>query len=151
MPDGWLIYHEEPITLHSGGKSHWFVDGQRIFDDPHLRESVLACWERAVRHWADTFPRGEHPYFVGIPRGGLCWAKAIAARLDAEWGPIQDAPKGNFVYAVDDICTTGASLRSVPSNWNLVVVARCSLFRGSHLGLTAWAWIDLECEEAAHE
>ena len=29
----WLEYHDEPVTLHSGGRSHWLVRGDLIFAD----------------------------------------------------------------------------------------------------------------------
>jgi len=142
MSDDWLIYHEEPITLHSGGKSHWFVDGQRIFNDPHLRESVLACWERYIFYPALT-------HLIAIPRGGISWAKAFADRIGATWGLPDDVIPGNprYVYAVDDVMTTGASLKSVKCNGSFVVIARRGVFFKPEM--IAWAWIDLELEEAA--
>ena len=37
----WLEYHEEPVTLHSGATSHWLVDGEKLFEDEHIRQEVM--------------------------------------------------------------------------------------------------------------
>lgn len=140
----WLIYHEKPITLHSGGKSHWFVDGQAIFDDSNLRESVLNLWARAIAHPDET-------HFMGIPRGGIPWAEAIARKVGARWGTPSQAIRGaKYLYVVDDVVTTGASLDSIPEAYHrfaVVVRAAPGFFRR----LTAWAWIDLEMLPASRE
>ena len=73
----WLIYHAKPITLTSGGKSHWFVDARKIFEDEHLRKQVLSCWVRSLRPLSAW-------HFIGVPEGGLCWARAMSDEINAK-------------------------------------------------------------------
>jgi len=139
----WLIYHKKPITLHSGGKSHWFVDGQAIFDDPNLRESVLKCWGEAIHSLVQSH---EDFLFIGVPRGGIRWAEAIAERCGGEAalpGKYQ-IRQHRLIVAVDDVVTTGASLDSVQADWKLAVVSRLPVWERKRLN--AWAWISLEEE-----
>jgi orotate phosphoribosyltransferase len=118
---GWLEYRIEPVTLHSGGKSHWLVRGDLIFEDKCLREAVLTHWEVYVR-------QTRRPYhFISIPTGGDCWAEAIAARTGGEWSilhAVRHVRNQATEFAVDDVMTTGGSLRAAPGKMRLVVVDR---------------------------
>ena len=103
----WLEYHDEPVTLHSGGQSHWLVRGDLIFADVRLRETVLDYWEYEIA-------AHRRPYFFwAIPTGGSCWAEAISERVRAHWnnrpGPA-NIRNGATIFTVDDVLTTGGSL-----------------------------------------
>ena len=88
-----------------------------MFNDRHIRESVLDYWAGLV---------GEEPYrFVAIPTGGLAWAKAIAERTVNPWGTPEALPQGDApIVVVDDVVTTGISLGIIPYEFALVVVSR---------------------------
>lgn len=147
----WLIYYEHREQLHSGGKSHWFVDGRAIFDDPNLRESVLACWEKLLECKVGSW---NNPRVVGIPTGGLPWAKALAQRLGWPLVSVDDLAYKyeGFTVLVDDVYTTGASLNVGGISGDplalrrLVVVGRKNA-EVKPVGVSAWAWIDLEIAE----
>lgn len=137
-----LTYYDPPITLHSDGRSHWFVDGVSIFHGERLRELVLDCWEKELRR---IFPATKLFHFIGVPRGGLQWAEAIAKRFEQAIcgaGHLGVAV-GYTLVAVDDVLTTGASIKEVKdAKWALVVVARAPA--GAYFpATTAWAKIDL--------
>ncbi len=106
----WLKYHEEPITLHSfNQKSHWFVDGDVIFADEKLRNSVLELWE------AQLFGC-EPPYLIeGIPTGGTQWADALKERFPKHiygaYKPQGKVMEPNTWVVVDDVLTSGISMR----------------------------------------
>ncbi len=130
----WLEYHEEPVTLHSGGKSHWLVRGDLIFDSP-LRDVVLDWWiERVGAH-------SPASHVIGVPRGGMPWAKALAERLGLTWGTDDDAPypPAPPFWVVDDVVTSGQSILAIPdAAWRLAVVDRgCIESRGRLLAWTA--------------
>lgn len=131
----WIEYHEEPVTLHSGGKSHWLVRGNKIFDDEQLREAVLAYWETFVRQMRKPY------HFVSIPTGGDRWAEAIASRVEGAWSRLHDVchvRNGATMFAVDDVLTTGASLSAGHGSMQLVVVDRMQ--RDRHVpNVVAWA------------
>lgn len=146
----WLEYHEEPVTLHSGGRSHWLVRGDLIFADEKLRELVLDCWQYAleVGGWAKTPMR-----VYGIPRGGSPWAEALSKRMDArlltevEIEAVQQAEKTTEAVIppiptilVDDVVTTGTSLNQIGiAGPRLAVVCRAA-----YIPITAaWAKICL--------
>lgn len=143
LTPSFLSHHDPPLTLHSGGKSSWLIDGEVIFRDERLRELVLDCWERELRR---IFPATKRFHFAGIPEGGLAWAAAIRDRF---YGSTRGSsthlhvPPGHTLIAVDDVLTTGASIKEVKdAKWALVVVARVP--SGEHLfNTTAWAKIDL--------
>jgi len=153
----WLIYHKEPITLHSGGKSHWFVDGQAIFDDEHLREAVLDFWEGALK--PPLCMIYNEPCIVGVPTGGVVWAQALAERMGwpvfevleiGKAGGVAAWSERRFTVLVDDVMTTGASL--LPHIHNELGLRKFAVVgRGDWIyrnkrprDVTAWVWIDLE-------
>ena len=114
---GWLRWSPNLITLHSGSKSHWFVDGAAMFNDEHIRESVLDYWQEKL---GDRKVR-----LVAIPTGGIVWAEALAERTGNAWGTPDRLPAGQEpIVVIDDVVTTGASLRVVPYKFALVVVVR---------------------------
>ena len=127
----WITYYPEPVTLHSGYHSHWLVDATLIYADPQLRKIVLDCWEPIAASW-------RHPYILGIPRGGVPWAQALAERIDAPWGTHLSAYQRGSLLVVDDVLTTGTSLRAISAKSYFVVVNR----NGDpeiDLPVTAWA------------
>lgn len=134
----WLEYHKEPVTLHSGGKSHWLVRGDLIYADERLRRVVLAFWGLVLSRL------GSPPTFVlGVPRGGVPWAKALAQQIGATYiEPDGEIPEEGEVAVVDDVVTTGRSLDEfrpdIPVRVSLAVVSR-----GSNSVGAAWATIHL--------
>lgn len=145
---GFLSYADPPFALHSGGRSHWFVDGGAIFADEHLRECVLDCWEREIRR---IFPAAKKFCFLGIPRGGIPWAEAIAHRMGQVWysasHPFIPREIVGVIIVVDDVFTTGASIGQVKdAKWALVVVARVPAWKYLPQ-MTIWVKIDLPLEE----
>lgn len=123
----WLEYHEEPVTLHSGAKSHWLVDGAAMFADEHIREMVIDLWSGAM---LTHTPGLTKPWIYGVPNGGTPWAKALAERWGVEPraeyqspAPYNIAEDGGVTFIVDDVATTGASLDPFKEP-KLVVVRR---------------------------
>ncbi len=134
-----LEYHEEPVTLHSGGKSHWLVRGDLIFADEQLREVILDYWIRELK----LCERRAH--IIGIPRGGMVWAQALAARLSLTWGEPDDVPyPAHQLWVVDDIVTTTASIMAVPNaTHRIAVVDRGVSHKAGFYRVSAWATIPL--------
>lgn len=130
----WLEYHEEPVTLHSGGKSHWLVRGDLIFADLRLREAVLEYWLNVLKTWSLPFE------IVSIPTGGDVWAEALRKRL----GNTAES-KVPYRVVVDDVVTTGASISDPTAHVRLAVVDRrgpdCSYIHY----INSWARISLPC------
>ena len=126
----WLEYHVEPVTLHSGQKSHWLVRADLIYLDINLREEVLKYWQQALD--------GDH-WFYGIPDGGVPWALAIAERVGGEYS---DEYEPGMVI-VDDVTTTGASISIGVDSKHLVVVSRNAFLPPN---TTAWCTMSLSTE-----
>jgi len=138
-----LTFYDPPVVLHSGSESHWFVNCESIFADKKVRELVLDCWERELRR---IFPGHKLFHFIGVPRGGIPWAKAIATKMGGTFALLGEpgiSIAGSAIIAVDDVLTTGASIGEVKdTRWALVVVARVP--PGIVVSATsAWAKIDL--------
>lgn len=135
----WLEYHEKPVTLHSGGTSHWLVRGELMFEDERLRESVLSFWVEYLKHWQ---PR---VHVVGIPTGGTPWAEALKERVELDE---IDGP----VVLVDDVVTTGKSMKEAAPKFRTVIARLCVVDRGpSHgiYGLSVQSWAHLPGLEPA--
>ena len=135
----WLQYHDEPITLHSGQASNWFIDGDLIFDNLDLRGAVFAHWEKALKQSGLMYSsRGLR--FYGVPTGGTKWAKAFVEYINPEGGGgikwMKESTPGQIL--IDDVATTGASI-AVHAGPKLVVVSRDS----SIPVMAAWAEINL--------
>ena len=103
----WLVWHDKPITLHSGAESHWEVKGELMFADPHIKFSVIAAWCKAL-----DIARVPRPYhFVGIPNGGIAWRDAMTEMyLEKDIASLEDA---KTAIIVDDVATTGASIEAM--------------------------------------
>ncbi|MGH6690255.1 MAG: hypothetical protein ACREF4_06215 [Gammaproteobacteria bacterium] len=140
---GWLEYHIEPVTLHSGARSHWLVRSDLIFADEELREAVLQRWRQLLPGDADL---------VAVPTGGVVWAEAFCERFsscDYKLYPFTPAvahplwPGGGRLFAVvDDVATTGASLGQLPhAQRRLVVVDRT--LEAPEKEILSWARIPL--------
>lgn len=107
----WLEYHEEPVSLHSGGWSHWLVRADLMFEDERIRNAVLECWTELLSGWRTAL------HVVGIPTGGDKWAEALRASLPNPVGA------NTIIVLVDDVVTTGASI-SQDAHVRLAVVDR---------------------------
>lgn len=136
----WLEYHEEPVTLHSGGKSHWLVRGDLIFADPKLCEAVLGYWIDVLKTWSPPFE------IVPVPRGGNIWAEILQAEL-ATQDRMRPLREGDTPYRVivDDVVTTGASIADPKAHIRLVVVDRRTPESTFDPYVNAWARITLPC------
>jgi len=144
----WLQYHPEPVTLHSGGRSHWRINADAIFHDQALRASVLRAWRKVVGY------QSVHNIIIAIPEGGIRWAEALASVgnlgwsskvyvLREEWaGKYMHPGKEERLIVVDDVATTGASLVALVPHAD---VRLCVVDRSEHgLGTVhAWAYIPL--------
>ena len=122
-----IEYHEEPVTLHSGGRSHYLVRADLIFEDEELRESILRCWRYLLPSTGLDI--------LAVPEGGIRWAEAYrdelvsqdiqVYRLDLDIVHLLSPSKSVPLVVLDDVTTTGASLLSVPAaTHRLVVVDR---------------------------
>ena len=76
------------FTLHSGKNSGWKIDCDALTDDS------LATLARMVGGWYDI------AYVVGVPMGGLRFARAIEPYVNGKGLPL----------IVDDVLTTGDSM-----------------------------------------
>lgn len=145
----WLEYHKSPVTLHSGDKSHWLVRGDLIFKDVDLRVVVLRRWKALLPFCAE--PRD----YIGIERGGVEWAEALAEFTKGkayamstpeleEWGHMLHGKPDKPLVVVDDVTTTGSSLKLVPHADNhIVVVDRRRQLLHPDDKILAWARIPL--------
>ncbi len=133
----WLEYHEEPVTLHSGAMSHWLVRGDLLFENEHIRKTVLNCWAFAMRV---CFPDIATPRIFGIPRGGTPWAEALAMIVEGAV-LLHEYEDNEPTFLVDDVCTTGASFDEYPLGPRLVVVRRTQKY--STVQVTA-RWMDVQ-------
>ena len=139
---GWLEFHNPPITLHSGGKSSWKVDAHQLYLNPAIRESVFESWARYLHAL-----RINDFSLVGIERGGIEWADGFSRYT---LGSNKDRPSisdKTRIIIVDDVYTTGASLRKQRDLFStnsiaLVVVDRSK--NGIWRDLPAHAWMSLD-------
>jgi len=129
----WLEYHEEPVTLHSSGKSHWLVRGDLIFQDMHLRAEVLDYWLVVLRGWRPPFE------ILSVPTGGDSWAAALRTIV-----PTSEEPVMAYRVVVDDVVTTGASILADPSaHARLAVVDRRIGLQRRYPNVNAWMHVNL--------
>jgi orotate phosphoribosyltransferase len=115
-----LEHRPEPITLSSGVKSHWYMNGKRALAvGYHLSKACKAILELA--HDADV----EFDAVGGLTLGADAYATGIAIEGDKKWFVVRKKPKdhgtkqriegthlgtGVRVLLVDDVVTTGASI-----------------------------------------
>ncbi len=137
----WLEYHEEPVMLHSGSKSHWLVRADLIFADVALRTAVLDCWQRALCRWTPPFE------IVSVPRGGDIWADVLRTLMPIV--PTKDLPTMPHRVIVDDVVTTGNSISDSKAHIRLAVVDRRDHIFDPYVN--SWARIHLPlCDHAEH-
>ncbi len=129
----WLNYYEEPITLHSGDKSHWKIDGDELFDDEEIRGEVISYWARMITHYYKH--RTKNPRIFGIPRGGTKWAEELARNIPGAvlLNEYEDAEYVEPTFLIDDVATTGSSFDKYPNEPRYVVVRRLSTGNMPHV------------------
>lgn len=160
-----------PIPLHAGTYSRWFVDGKQIFNDTYVREIVLDYWAK----YLDYAHNNVRLHFRAVATGGISWAAALSDRIKGSSystyvpGTRVDHSK-QVVFVVDDVLTTGTSIKVVCKSQSglhraLVVVDRRSPYytdqkygfaddNGIRLGsghiitVTSWARVPLPTFEA---
>lgn len=121
----WLEYRKEPVTLHSGGRSHWLVRADLMFADEELRTAV-------VQRWRQLLPGGGAD-IVAVPRGGLVWAEALHGNYAAFDVTVNELPvfelarlvkprENRALILLDDVVTTGASMLLLPAATHRVAV-----------------------------
>ncbi len=139
----WLTFHDEPVTLHSGNETHWLIDAKKMFDDLLLREQILNSWKSHI-----LGDHGKKPlHVIGIPEGGMPWAKAFADKLGVSCSRLdQPLPRDCWYILVDDVATTGKSIMTQgPWFYRFLVVARNPALRNwlEPPFARVWMWIDL--------
>lgn len=87
------LFNIKDVTLHSGGKSSWIVDCEALTDEDlatlaHMASKILGSF-------------GE---VVGVPRGGLRFAEALAEYAEND---------SLDVLIADDVLTTGNSMEEI--------------------------------------
>lgn len=132
----WLEYHEEPVTLHSGGRSHWLVRGDLIYDDAQMRGMVLDYWMDVLKTWTPPFE------IAPVPTGGDVWVKALADVWKARF-PDEHSTETPYRVIVDDVVTTGISIADPRAHIRLAVVDRRSRDRHLQPFVNAWATMHL--------
>src|SRR3954470_14739614 len=79
---------EEPITLSSGVKSHWYMNGKRgLAIGRDLREACKAIIELADEQGVDFDAVG------GLTLGADAYATGIAMEADKKWFVVRKKPK----------------------------------------------------------
>lgn len=139
-----LYYHERPITLHSGGKSHWFVNADEMFQHEPLRREVLRIWIRSL-----TDSEGKYQ-FEAVPSGGILWTEAIHDEIPGSIIRLlnSECQQGYQRVVVDDVVTTGQSIMDV-NEMRLVrrlavVIRNRPAFEWFHNHITFWQYIKLD-------
>lgn len=104
------LFNVGNFTLHSGARSDFIIDCDALSDDD---------LEALARMAVNALP--SFGSVVGVPRGGLRFAKILSQR--ATQGP---------TLIVDDVLTTGASMQQMRSTLHsptmgLVIFARCAV------------------------
>ena len=89
------LFQSGDFTLHSGDKSTWKIDCDALSDDDLASLAALAS--RNLPKFRDV---------VGIPRGGLRFAAALLPYAVLH---------SDTVLIVDDVLTTGASMKEMRS------------------------------------
>lgn len=116
-----LRFLEEPIRLASGELSRWFIDGKHAVEDPDdldlAGEAMFAAASTAGV---------EFDAVGGLVLGAVPFTFAVAEKARAKWFLIRKEPKGRGtnlwvegcrlskgmrVMLVDDVVTTGGSIR----------------------------------------
>ena len=88
------LFQRGYFTLHSGAKSHWKIDCNALSDDD---------WQGIAEIAMERLPKFQ--VAIGIPRGGLKFAKAL-----------NEPGRATFEFhhpflIVDDVLTTGLSMK----------------------------------------
>lgn len=132
LNSGFLVYEEKPFTLHSGGTSNWKIDAQWLYNNPPLRKVILDQLTEQVTRWTHPF-YGLRPWLLGVPRGGVSWAIDLAKIVDGTFSQYDPNTLGEclaeyadkfFFILIDDVITTGASLKDSRVNHTIAVVDR---------------------------
>ena len=100
---------DEPFTLRSGLKSHFFLNMRRLTLCPDQWETIIQGMVSIIK-----YNNIEFDMITGVPQGGMSHAAAIAFNLKM---PFTDTLKGGVsgarVLVVEDVVTTGDSAINV--------------------------------------
>jgi len=93
------LFQKRDVKLHSGAKSDWIIDCNRLEDDD--LDALALIGARMVPDFG---------LVMGIPRGGLRFAEALTQYA---------VPTSDMLLIADDVCTTGNSFEDFRSTLDL--------------------------------
>lgn len=149
----WLNRETSPIVLASGRLSNWFVDTDPFFDDLEVRDIIVDMWAKKIMDDIPQEERGKKEVRIfGVPTGGVRWAKSLWLRLRHSsllLYEYRDKRYAENTYIVDDVLTTGSTIKSLGANGEpvLCVVRRrapnCDLVLSTAQTITSWMDIQI--------
>lgn len=128
----WLKYRDTKYQLTSGEQSHWYIDADVMFENEHIRDAVLAEWWSYIRYLKKVL-------LVPVPTGGTKWASAFAEKYGFAMSSSVPTDYNGALVIVEDVITTGASVKKVCENpfWVVCVADRST----AELDLRVSSWV----------
>ncbi len=119
-PEKWLNYKASSRVLASGRLSNWFIDTDPFFDDIQTRDMIVDLWAKKIMNDIAPDEKGKKEVRIfGVPTGGVRWAKALWLRLRHSsllLYEYRDKRYSENTYIVDDVLTTGSTIRELDAN-----------------------------------
>jgi orotate phosphoribosyltransferase len=156
-----LIRSSESIVLSSGVRSDFYFDLRLLFGNPKALKNIAALINKVLEPY-----KSLHPLLCGVPNGAIPIATACSLesgcpfvvlskekkrygmkkRLEGKW------EKGDAVVLIDDVWTTGTSLRRtqkiLEEELGLKVVHKIVIFwRGTKKPLNEEVTVLLDSQE----
>ena len=148
----WLNHDVVPHALASGRLSNWFVNTDPFFDDVKVRDMIVEIWaQKILRDLAIDSNKEARIY--GVETGGVRWAKALWLRLRDRALLLHDYRDKRNTYIVDDVLTTGSTIKELGTNDEPVLVVMSREWPGCRMivsSVTAWMHIELPIGAGSH-
>ena len=101
------LFEKKTFVMHSGGLSHYKIECDSLTPEDYQTLAFIIC-DKLERMTKVDYTGSGIKEVIGVPRGGIPFAKAIEEEVRSRGG----YDGSGITLIVDDVLTTGASMEA---------------------------------------